>query len=173
MSLLDDSTGIYDNHLWETVANQGEYSKIVVKFSGIYINTLDDKGRISIPADLRERLESPVLILTKGLEHCVWVLPPDYWEKLSDKILNPQSLDMEEASLLHYRFIVPKQEAEIDRSGRIAVPQSLRDYAGLSRECSIMGKGEYIELWDAEAYREFETRSEKGVRAAVKKLGSL
>jgi MraZ protein len=145
----------------------------VVKYSGIYTNTLDDKGRISIPADLRERLETPVLVLTKGLEHCVWVLPPDYWEKLSERILNPQSLDMEEASLLHYRFIVPRQEAELDRIGRIAVPQSLRDFAGLSRECFILGKGEYLEIWNAEAFREFEAASERSIRAAVKKLGSL
>ncbi|MDR0760132.1 MAG: division/cell wall cluster transcriptional repressor MraZ [Treponema sp.] len=155
------------------MVKQGENSKTVVKFSGIYTNTLDDKGRISIPAGLRERLESPVLVLTKGLEHCIWVLPPDYWEKLSEKILNPRSLDMEEASLLHYRFIVPKQETGIDKNGRIAVPQSLRDYAGLSRECSIMGKGDYMELWDVEAYKEFEVLCEQGVRAAVKKLGSL
>jgi MraZ protein len=145
----------------------------VVKYSGIYTNTLDDKGRISIPADLRECLESPVLILTKGFEHCVWVLPPDYWEKLSGKILNPQSLDMEEASSLHYRFIVPKQEAEMDKNGRIAVPQSLREFAGLRRECSILGKGDYIEIWDVEAYKAFEAASEMSLRAAVKKMGAL
>jgi MraZ protein len=145
----------------------------VVKFSGIFINTLDEKGRISIPVDLRECLESPALILTKGLEHCVWVLPPDYWEKLSGKLLNSQSLDMEEASLLHYRFIVPMQKTELDKSGRIAVPQSLRDFAGLSRECAVMGKGDYMELWDAAAYREFEAFSDRGTRAAFKKMGSL
>jgi MraZ protein len=145
----------------------------VVKYSGIYTNTLDEKGRISIPADLRECLDSSALILTKGLEHCVWVLPPDYWEKLSERILNPQSLDMEEASSLHYRFIVPKQTAELDKSGRIAIPQSLRDFAALSRECSILGKGDYMEIWDVETYKAFEEASEMKLRAAVKKMGSL
>jgi MraZ protein len=155
------------------VGKSGECSKTVVKFSGIYTNTLDDKGRISIPVDLRARLETPQVILTKGLEHCVWVLPPEYWEKLSERILNPQSLDMEEASLLHYRFIVPKQDAEIDKNGRIAVPQSLRDFAGLSRECFILGKGDYIEIWDAETFKAFEAATEKNLRAVVKKFGSL
>lgn len=145
----------------------------MVKYSGIYTNTLDEKGRISIPADLRECLDSSALILTKGLEHCVWVLPPDYWEKLSERILNPQSLDMEEASSLHYRFIVPKQAAELDKSGRIAIPQSLRDFAALSRECSILGKGDYMEIWDVETYKAFEEASEMKLRAAVKKMGSL
>jgi MraZ protein len=98
-------------------------------------------------------------------------LPPDYWERWSEKILNPQPLDVEEASLLHYRFIVPKQEAELDKIGRIAIPQSLRDFAGLNRECSIMGKGEYLEIWNAEAFREFEAASERDMRAAAKKLG--
>jgi MraZ protein len=158
---------------WEIVVKKDENSKKVVKFSGIYTNTLDEKGRISIPADLRECLEAPVLILTKGLEHCVWVLPPDYWEKLSGKFLSPQSLDMEEASLVHYRFIVPMQKAELDKTGRIAVPQSLRDYAGLSRECSILGKGDYMELWNAEAFKDFEASNEMNVRNAIKKLGAL
>jgi MraZ protein len=145
----------------------------VVKYSGIYTNTLDEKGRISIPADLRECLDSSALILTKGFEHCVWVLPPDYWEKLSERILNPQSLDMEEASSLHYRFIVPKQAADLDKSGRIAIPQSLREFAALSRECSILGKGDYMEIWDVETYKAFEEASEMKLRAAVKKMGSL
>jgi MraZ protein len=145
----------------------------VVKYSGIFTNTLDEKGRISIPAGFRERLESTALILTKGLEHCVWVLTPDYWEKLSGKILNPLSLDIEETSSLHYRFIVSMQEVELDKSGRIAVPQSLREFAGLSRECSILGKGDYIEIWDVEAYKAFEAAAEMSLRAAIKKLGPL
>jgi MraZ protein len=80
---------------------------------------------------------------------------------------------MEEASLVHYRFIVPMQKAEIDKIGRIAVPQSLRDYAGLNRECSILGKGDYMELWNADAFKHFEASNELNVRNAVKKLGSL
>jgi MraZ protein len=100
-------------------------------------------------------------------------LPPDYWEKLSEKILNPQLLDMEETSLLHYRFIVPSQDTEYDKIGRIAIPQSLRDYAGLSRECSILGKGDYMEIWDVDAFKAFDAVSEQGIRAAIKKLGAL
>jgi MraZ protein len=142
----------------------------VVKFSGIYTNTLDAKGRISLPVAFRGRLETPVLVLTKGLEHCVLVLPPDCWEKMSGKILDARGLDMEEASLLHYRFIVPSQEAEYDKIGRIAVPQSLRDYAGLSGECSFLGKGDYMEIWNAEAFNTFDAASETGTRAAAKKL---
>jgi MraZ protein len=100
-------------------------------------------------------------------------LPPDYWERLSEKILNPQLLDIEETSWLHYRFIVPSQDTEYDKIGRIAVPPSLRDYAGLNRECFILGKGDYMEIWDVEAFKAFDAASEQGIRAAVKKLGAL
>jgi MraZ protein len=145
----------------------------VVRFSGQYQNTLDDKGRLSIPAGLRETLQEHTLILTKGIEHCVWVLPPEYWEKMSAVFMNPKSLDMTEASSLHYRFIVPKQEVEIDKAGRIAVPSSLRDFACLSRECAILGKGNFIEIWDAEAYKAFEVASEVSLKAALAKLGPI
>lgn len=170
---MTDNQYIRNNRGWEIIVKQGKFYIIVVKFSGIYTNTLDEKGRISIPSVFRGRLERPVLVLTKGLEHCVWILPPDYWEKLSEKILNPQILDMEEASLLHYRFIVPSQDIEYDKIGRVAVPQSLRDYAGLNRECFILGKGDYMEIWDIDAYRAFESASEIAIRTAVKKLGAL
>jgi MraZ protein len=80
---------------------------------------------------------------------------------------------MEETSLLHYRFIVPSQDTEYDRIGRIAIPQSLRDYAGLNRECYILGKGKYMEIWEVEAFRAFDAANEQGIRAAIKKLGAL
>jgi len=145
----------------------------VVRFSGQYQNTLDDKGRLSIPADLREMLQDHTLVLTKGIEHCVWVLTPEYWEKMSAIFMNPKSLDMTEASSLHYRFIVPKQDVEIDKTGRIAVPQSLREFAGLNRECAILGKGNFIEIWDAEAFKAFEAAGEVSLKAALAKLGPI
>jgi len=123
--------------------------------TGEFRNTLDEKGRISIPSRIRERLQGTVLIATKGIEPCVWLLPPDQWERVSASFLSAPALSLKQSNLIHHRFIVPAQEMEIDRVGRIAVPQSLRDFAGLSKECVILGKGKSIEIWDAEKYQSF------------------
>ena len=123
--------------------------------TGVFKNTLDEKGRISIPSRIRERLAGNLLILTKGIEQCVWLLPPDQWERVSAAFLSTPSLSLKKSNLIHHRFIVPAQEMEIDRVGRIAVPQSLRDFAGLSRDCVILGKGKSIEIWDADRYQSF------------------
>jgi MraZ protein len=95
------------------------------------------------------------LILTKGIEQCVWLLPPDQWERVSVAFLSTTSLSLKKSNLIHHRFIVPAQEIEIDRVGRVAVPQSLREFAGLSKDCVVLGKGKSIEIWDAERYQSF------------------
>ena len=123
--------------------------------TGVFNSTLDDKGRISVPSRMRERLVGNMLILTKGIEHCVWLLPPDQWEKVSAALLSAPSFSLKKSNLIHHRFIVPAQEMEIDRVGRVAVPQSLREFAGLSKECIVLGKGRSIEIWDAERYQTF------------------
>lgn len=132
--------------------------------TGEFNNTLDEKGRVSIPSRLREQLPGNTLIVTKGIERCVWLLPPEQWEKVSITLLKITSLSMKKSNLILHRFIVPAQEVEIDRTGRIAVPQSLREFAGLTKNCAILGKGKSIEIWDTERYQTFLEDNEELVK---------
>jgi MraZ protein len=127
--------------------------------TGEFNNTLDDKGRVSIPAKLREKLPGNMLHLTKGPQgsnRCIWVFTPDEWEKSATRWMQSTAASAKRRSDMVHRFIGPMQDVEIDKAGRIMVPPSLRDYAGLTRECMVVGIGSSIEIWDLEQYRIYQ-----------------
>ncbi|MDR1373832.1 MAG: division/cell wall cluster transcriptional repressor MraZ [Treponema sp.] len=141
--------------------------------TGEFNNTLDDKGRVSIPSRLREKLQENILILTKGIDDYVWLLPPEKWEKVSSTLIKNTSLSLKKASQVQHHFIVPAQEAELDKSGRVAIPQSLREYAGLTRDCVILGSGESLEIWDTRRYQAYQDSSEDTLMDVLEEMGPV
>jgi len=141
--------------------------------TGEFRNTLDDKGRLSLPAKIRAGLPGNVLVVTQGVEKCLWVFSPEKWAALSEKLFESTSLFHAQARLIQRRIIAPAQEVEIDKAGRIAVPQSLREYAGLSRECVVLGITRRLEIWDAEEYRAYLASCEADFMAASESLDIL
>ncbi|QQO07396.1 division/cell wall cluster transcriptional repressor MraZ [Breznakiella homolactica] len=141
--------------------------------TGEFRNTLDDKGRVSLPSRLRAGLSGNILILTQGVDRCLWLYPPEQWKDLSKKLMDSTSPFQSRSRLVQRRIIAPAQEAEIDKAGRIAVPQSLREYAGLTRDCVILGIDKYIEIWDADQYRQYWDANEDEFKAAAEELGSV
>jgi MraZ protein len=135
--------------------------------------TLDDKGRLSLPSRFRSLLTDNVLVLTKGLERCIWVFPPAHWELVSERLMASASLNLEKSSWVQHRFIVPSQQEEIDRAGRIAIPPSLRNYALLNRECVICGVIKYIEIWAADQYEAYKEINEPKSKTIMEELGPL
>ena len=114
--------------------------------TGEYRNTLDEKGRILFPARLRSALTENVLVVTQALDHCLWLFTPEEWKNVSSKLMGNSSLMSSKNLLVRRRFIAPAQEIEFDKSGRLSIPQSLRSYASLSKECVLLGVNKYIEL---------------------------
>ncbi len=141
--------------------------------TGEFKNTLDEKGRISLPARLRSELPGNVLILTQGVDRCLWLFAPEQWKQLSQKLMEATSPFQARSRLVQRRIIAPAQEVEIDKAGRVAVPQSLREFAGLSRDCVILGIDKYIEVWDADQYKEYWSQNEAEFQAAAEELGSV
>lgn len=121
---------------------------------GEYRITLDDKGRVSFPAKLRTVLQQNELMITQGLDHCLTLFTTDEWTGLANKILSSASIFDSQKRIVMRRFIGPAQKVEFDKSGRLSIPQSLRDYASLSLggECVILGMSKYMELWSAAEY---------------------
>ncbi|MCK9169067.1 MAG: division/cell wall cluster transcriptional repressor MraZ [Treponema sp.] len=141
--------------------------------TGEYRNTLDEKGRILFPAKLRSDLTGNVLIVTQSLDRCLWLFLPEEWKIVSSKLMDSASPFNEKNRLVLRRFIAPAQEVEFDRSGRLSIPQSLREYASLSKECILLGVNKYIELWDAESYKTYLQQSEASFRDAAEELGTI
>lgn len=140
---------------------------------GQYRNTLDEKGRILFPAKLRAILQKDELIVTQGLDRCLMLFTTEEWESLNDKIMSSASLFNDQKRLVMRRFIAPAQKLEFDRSGRLSIPQCLREYANLKGECIIQGLNKYLELWDSALYAEYLTSSEDSFKDAVASMDSV
>lgn len=141
--------------------------------TGEYRNTLDEKGRILFPTRLRNELTGNVLILTQALDRCLWLFTPEEWKNLSGKIMESASPFNAQARLVLRRLIAPAQEVEFDKAGRLSIPQSLREYANLSKDCVVLGVNRYIELWDSTMYRTYLEETEASFNEATKELSSI
>lgn len=140
---------------------------------GQYRNTLDEKGRILFPAKLRSILQKDELIVTQGLDHCLMLFTTEEWISLNEKIMGAASLFNDQKRLVMRRFIAPAQKLEFDRSGRLSIPQNLREYASLKGECIIQGLNKYMELWDSASYAEYLEKSEDSFQDAVASMDGI
>ena len=145
--------------------------------TGEYRNTLDEKGRILFPSKLRNELfgenEKNVLIVTQSFDHCLWLYTLEEWKTLSSRIMETASPFSKQNRLVLRTLIAPAQEVELDKAGRLSIPQSLREYAGLSKDCVILGINKYMELWDAETYRRYLEENDEDLKDAAEALSSI
>ena len=143
--------------------------------NGEYRNSLDDKGRFLIPSRIRSEIEGNTLILTRAVEKCLWIFTPLEWDKISQLIMGASSMFNSRTRLLQRRIIAPAQECEIDKSGRITIPPTLRQSAGLDskKEAMILGVHNYMELWDIDEYKGYLLDSEEDFLEAAEDLDKL
>jgi len=139
--------------------------------TGEFRCSLDEKGRLLIPSRMRTEVAGNMVILTRGVENCLWLFPPEEWKTFSEKLIGSTSLFQEESRLIQRRMIAPAQETEIDKAGRIVIPQTLREYAGLSKDCLILGLQKYIEIWSEAAYQSYLSENEAKFKEAAEELG--
>lgn len=116
---------------------------------GEYNHSFDAKGRVIFPAKFREDMGEH-FILTKGLDNCLFAYSMEEWGKLEQKI---RELPLSKSRTLQRFFFSGAVEVEIDKSGRILVPQSLRIYAGLSKDAVIIGVSGRAEIWDKDRWK--------------------
>ena len=133
--------------------------------TGQFDVTMDEKGRLMVPAKLRSEINGNTIFVTQGYEDGnLWLFTPDEWAVFSNKVMSNMSPFSEEDRELYRDIISPAQELEIDRMRRILIPPSLKAYAKLKKEALILGVIKFIELWDAETYALHKKESkERGV----------
>ena len=119
-------------------------------FLGTHTPRLDDKGRLFLPAKFRDRLASG-LVVTRGQERCLYVFPMDEFVRVAEIARNAPVTS--KATRDYLRVFLSGASDEIpDKQGRVTVPAKLREYAGLTRDCTVIGAGSRVELWDTTAW---------------------
>ncbi|MCK5242015.1 division/cell wall cluster transcriptional repressor MraZ [bacterium] len=127
-------------------------------FLGTFEHNLDEKGRLSIPVRFREVLSEKQLpekmIITQGLDACLFGYPLDEWKRFQEKIVSRPMNKSDERYFIR-RLLAGATECSFDKQGRIMLPGSLRDYAGLEREAVLVGVSNRIEIWSPKRWREY------------------
>lgn len=141
-------------------------------YMGEFRVSLDDKGRLLLPTKLRaDQVNS--LVITRAVDNCLWLFPVSEWERISSSIMEAASPFQKRARMLQRRIIAPASELELDKAGRINVPRSLMEAAGLKKDCVLLGIRKYLELWDLDAYKAYEDETEQDLQEAAEELGGL
>lgn len=119
-------------------------------FLGEYTHTIDDKGRLTIPAKFRGLLASG-LVVTRGFDQNLMLFPVDGWQELAQRIATRPLAD-EDMRMFRRRVFSGAIDLTPDRQGRVLLPTYLREFAGINGEVVITGMFHYLELWGSEAW---------------------
>ena len=125
---------------------------------GEFHHNLDTKGRLILPAKIRENLGEK-FIITKGIDKCLFVYPLNEWESIIQKYR--ELPNTKEARNFMRFFLSGASECEFDRLGRINISEPLLKYASLNRECVIIGVNERLEIWNEDLWDNFVLENEK------------
>ena len=138
-----------------------KFEEKVVKMNGEYRNTIDEKGRLMIPPKIREQLGSYSLMLTKSMDNSLWLFTKEDFEALNREVnYGPLSVFNRNSRMIDMMVISPAREIELDKTGRLSIPQMLREFAGLDpkSECVILGSMSKVEIISAKKYDEMAIR---------------
>ena len=128
-------------------------------FLGTHTPRLDEKGRLILPARFREQMDEGVVI-TRGQERCLYVFPAAEFERLAGQLRQAPVTSKQARDYLRV-FLSGASDEAVDRQGRVTIPPVLRSYAGLDRDCTVIGAGERVEIWAAEAWEAYLAEQEQ------------
>ena len=120
---------------------------------GTFTPRLDEKGRLLLPAKFRPRMAAG-LVMTKGQERCVFLLPMDEFTKFYDRLSAAPVTSKDARDYLRVLLSGATDDTP-DKQGRISIPANLRAYAGLDREVAVIGAGTRVEIWDRAAWEAY------------------
>lgn len=114
---------------------------------GEYSHNIDAKGRIIIPAKMRDDLGEH-FVITKGMENCLYIYPEDEWNAFEEKLNALPTTTDKKARAFAYFFQGSAIDGDLDKQGRTLISSVLRDYAKLDKEVVFIGMGKRAEIWD-------------------------
>lgn len=138
-------------------------------FKGSYVYSIDNKGRINIPAKLRKYVSpdaNNTFIITRGFEKCLFVYPQDEWNKLENSI---RALSPTNPQHRFFMRVLLQQavESQLDGQSRITIPRDLVEFASIDSEVTILGVLEHIEVWNPKEYKQYLASQENSYESVA------
>ena len=140
-------------------------------FMSQYNHTIDAKGRVIIPAKLREKLGDS-FVITKGLDGCLYGYAEAEWKSFEEKLGTLPITNRDSRQFTRF-FLAGAAECELDKQGRILIPAVLREFAGLEKDVVLVGVASKIEIWSKERWDEANETYEDNMDDIAKNLESL
>jgi MraZ protein len=128
-------------------------------FTGEFHHTIDAKGRLIVPARVREELAQNELTLTVWPEGCISLWTGEGWTTLQEQLLTQRRSDPNARAAVRRIFSQAFKDS-VDKQGRITVPQHLKDFAGITRDVVIAGVGDHAEIWSPPRYSESQSSAD-------------
>ena len=140
-------------------------------FMGEYSHTMDDKGRVIVPAKFRDDLGES-FVLTRGLDNCLFVYPRTEWQSLEEK-LRKLPLTKQNARAFVRFFLSGAVDCEFDKQGRISIPANLREHSSIVKEVVIIGVANRLELWSKENWEKYIKVAEESYEEIAETMEEL
>lgn len=140
-------------------------------FIGEYSHSIDKKSRIIIPAKFRSDLGN-IFILTKGLDNCLFIYPESEWIILEEK-LKTLPLTRKDARAFVRFFFSGATECELDKQGRILIPNNLKKHAKLDKEATVIGVSNRVEIWSSKEWEDYNNDDDLSYENIAEKMSEL
>jgi len=140
-------------------------------FIGEYFHNLDDKGRLAIPAKFRRELAKGAVV-TRGLDNCLFLYTKKEWEKLAEK-LAALPISQSNSRAFARLMLAGAMDVEVDKQGRVVLPEYLRAFAGLKKNTIIAGLYSRIEIWDESKWGVYKQQTETNSNEIAEKMAEL
>ncbi len=140
-------------------------------FMGEYQNSIDAKGRLIVPAKFREELGYR-FVMTRGLDHCLFLYSLDEWAKFEERLKTLPVADKDARAFIR-NFYAGAAECEIDKQGRIVIPQNLREHAKIGKELVTIGAMNRVEIWSKNEWAAYTAKNidEDAIAEKMAQLG--
>jgi MraZ protein len=140
-------------------------------FIGEYSHNLDEKGRLAVPKKFRQVL-SKGAVVTRGLDNCLFLYTRSEWTKLAEKLAD---LPFAQANTRAFArlMLAGAMDVQIDKQGRVVIPEYLRTFAGLKKEIVVAGLYNRLELWDQGTWESYTKKNEKDSTKIAEQMNEL
>ncbi len=140
-------------------------------FIGEYSHSIDPKKRLAVPSKFRSELKNKVVV-TRGLDKCLFIYPMEVWSELANKL---GTLPVGESGTRSFirLMLAGAVDVEVDKQGRVLIPDYLKEYAGLNRNVIIAGIYNRLEIWDEKKWKIYKKSAEKNTDEIAEQLGKL